>query len=257
MNYFAHGMAFLDRPYVLAGTAVPDWLRVADRQVRLRPEQLKAWWTSAGLNNSERHGPVGQLVRGIRQHLADDHHFHRRDIFFRLWTHFSQEVSIWLDGQNPEGDSGKVVGSEDAGGWARQEAGGWYSAFVGHLLLEVLLDAVLIEKDPQRLEQYYEGLGRVDEHLIQQVVNRISSRPSHRLAPTIAEFRRLQILADYLENQKLLGRLNQVMSRVGLPRLPETFLDFLPPARQLVARHAKDLLAGIPVALSSSWEDEI
>ena len=32
MNYFAHALPFLDRPYFVAGTAVPDWLTVADRR---------------------------------------------------------------------------------------------------------------------------------------------------------------------------------------------------------------------------------
>ena len=36
MNYFAHALPFLDQPYFVAGTAVPDWLSVVDRQVRVR-----------------------------------------------------------------------------------------------------------------------------------------------------------------------------------------------------------------------------
>ena len=36
MNYFAHGRTFIDDPYFLAGTAVPDWLCVVDRRVRAR-----------------------------------------------------------------------------------------------------------------------------------------------------------------------------------------------------------------------------
>jgi hypothetical protein len=40
MNYFAHGIRFLDRPWFLAGTATPDWLSVADRKVRLREKFL-------------------------------------------------------------------------------------------------------------------------------------------------------------------------------------------------------------------------
>ena len=37
MNYFTHALPFLDGdPYFLAGTAVPDWMSVADRQVRVR-----------------------------------------------------------------------------------------------------------------------------------------------------------------------------------------------------------------------------
>ncbi len=36
MNYLAHGWRYTDEPYVLAGTAAPDWLSVIDRKIRLR-----------------------------------------------------------------------------------------------------------------------------------------------------------------------------------------------------------------------------
>ena len=42
MNYFAHGRHFIDQPYLLAGTAVPDWLNVVDRSVRARPARAAA-----------------------------------------------------------------------------------------------------------------------------------------------------------------------------------------------------------------------
>ena len=38
MNYFAHALPFLDQPYFMAGTAVPDWLTVVDRQRGFAPE---------------------------------------------------------------------------------------------------------------------------------------------------------------------------------------------------------------------------
>ena len=36
MNYFGHGHRFIDNPFFLAGTAVPDWLSVVNRRVRAR-----------------------------------------------------------------------------------------------------------------------------------------------------------------------------------------------------------------------------
>ena len=46
MNYFAHGYAFVDDPWFLAGTAVPDWLNVSDRGVRVRERQAEPWSTT-------------------------------------------------------------------------------------------------------------------------------------------------------------------------------------------------------------------
>jgi hypothetical protein len=47
MNYLAHALPFLDDPYFVAGTAVPDWLMVADRRVRMRPRYVEPWTRDA------------------------------------------------------------------------------------------------------------------------------------------------------------------------------------------------------------------
>src|SRR5262245_35641363 len=33
MNYLAHGWRFVEEPYLLAGTAAPDWMSVIDRKI--------------------------------------------------------------------------------------------------------------------------------------------------------------------------------------------------------------------------------
>ena len=60
MNYFAHGLAHLDDPYLLAGTAVPDWLNVADRGVRVRSRQAVPFIDDADQS-------LALLARGIIQ----------------------------------------------------------------------------------------------------------------------------------------------------------------------------------------------
>ena len=68
MNYLAHGFRFVDRPWFLAGTAVPDWLAACDRRARVRRERLPA---------------DDALADGMRQHLDDDDRFHRTEAFQR------------------------------------------------------------------------------------------------------------------------------------------------------------------------------
>ncbi len=36
MNYLSHGFRFVDDPYFVAGTALPDWMSVLDRRNRAR-----------------------------------------------------------------------------------------------------------------------------------------------------------------------------------------------------------------------------
>jgi hypothetical protein len=216
MNYFAHALFFLDRPYFMAGTAVPDWLTVADRGARVRPRRAERL--------AEDPQPrTASVAKGVLQHIRDDRRFHQRRVF--------AEVSLELTA------AARQVLEADAG---------FQALFLGHLLAEVLLDASLVAEDPARLEAYWRALDCVDTLLVQQVVNRMTSQPTQRLAPMIASFRRERILRDYLEDGKLLVRLNQVMRRVKLAPLPDGFRDLLPEARRLVEDRKSELLRGIP-----------
>ena len=224
MNYLAHALPFLDRPYLMAGTAVPDWLAVADRSVRLRSRDA----APLAVDPDE---PAAQVAQGVLQHFRDDARFHETRAF--------AESMLAL-----------TVRFRDALG----ADAGFRPGFLGHLLVEVLVDASLAAEDLGRLETYYAALETVDPNRVQQAVNRIARRPTDRLAPMIWAFFRERILWDYLEDAKLLVRLNQVMRRVGLAPLPDAVLGLFPEARQLVDRRRQELLEGIPVP---SPEDQV
>jgi len=216
VNYFAHALPFVDQPYLVAGTGVPDWLAVVDRGVRVRPKSAQRL-----VEDPEPH--VASVARGVLQHIRDDRRFHQSRPFVELSMQLTASVREAL--------------ATDTG---------LQAAFLGHLLVEVLLDASLVAEDSVRLEGYYRALDRVDAGLVEQAVNRMASRPTERLAPMIRRFCREQILWDYLEDGKLFVRLNQVMRRVKLDRLPEAFCRLLPEARRLVEDRKQELLEGIP-----------
>jgi hypothetical protein len=194
MNYFAHAYRFLDDPYFMAGTAVPDWLVVADRQVRVRIRHVEPFVDDAD-------AATAAVARGIRQHLRDDARFHETRAF--------GELSVRVT----------VLAREALGGEA-----GLRPWFLGHLLVEVLLDAALIAEEPGRLEALYRALDAVDPQAIQDAVNRMAPRRTRRLATMVSEFCRLRILRDYLEDGRLMGRLNQVLRRVKQPELPAAIM---------------------------------
>lgn len=216
MNYFAHAYRFLDDPYFAAGTGVPDWLSVADRKVRVRRKHAEPL--------TEDPDPVTAAVaRGVIQHVRDDARFHNTRAFTELALDLTAAVRQALD-----------------------EPSGLRPNFLGHLLVEVLLDASLIADAPARLEAYYAAIESVDGERIQTAVNRMARRPTARLAPAISRFCRERILWDYVEDGKLLLRLNQVMRRVGFARLPDDFRDFFPQTRRRVDARKNELLDGIP-----------
>ncbi len=218
MNYFAHALHFLDDPYLAAGTGVPDWLTVADRRVRVRPE-------SAQRLAADPQPHTASVAAGVLQHIRDDRRFHQSRAF--------AELSLELTAAARE-----TLGTDT----------GFRPVFFGHLLVEVLLDASLLAEDHVRLEAYWRVLDSVDAGLVEQAVNRMASRPTNRLASLISGFCREQILQDYLEDGKLFVRLNQVMRRANLPQLPQSLLGLLPEARRLVENRKIELLEGIPTS---------
>ena len=159
MNYFAHAVPYLDRPWFVAGTATPDWLAVADRAIRLRSKHAEPLLGDAD-------PVVAELAGGILQHLRDDARFHQSRAF--------AETSLELTAQVRD-----VLAGDDS----------LRPAFLGHLLVELLFDATLIQQRPERLAEYYDVLDRLDAR-VEAAVNRLAPRPTRRLATFIDLFRR-------------------------------------------------------------------
>ncbi|MBL9122545.1 MAG: hypothetical protein JNG90_02855 [Planctomycetaceae bacterium] len=225
MNYFAHGHRFLDDPYFVAGTALPDWLNIAARRVRVRSKHALPF-------TGDEDPRVAALARGIVQHHRDDAWFHETPAFVAL----SWELTVLLrDGLPPDE--------------------GFRPSFLGHILVELLLDWELIADEPARLERYYDALAELDPEVVQAGVNRMSPRPIERLAELIPLFTRERFLFDYGRDDRLWFRLNQVLRRVSLAPLPAEFCDLLPEARRRVAAARAGLLAPPAAHPAANHED--
>jgi hypothetical protein len=219
MNYFAHGRHYTHDPYFMAGTCVPDWLGVLDRRNRARSRVAKTLFDDAD-------PIVAALARGVAQHHADDAWFHETPAFFALQA----TLTTIVRGVLPADDRHRP-------------------SFLGHILIELLLDSELITENPGGLANYYAALDGLDPAIVAAAVNRITPRPVERLAEFIPRFSAERFLSDYPEDAKLWFRLNQVMRRVKLPDLPREFLDILPEARTLVRARRVELLTP-PVEMS-------
>ena len=224
MNYFAHGRAFLDEPYFLAGTAVPDWLNVVDRKVRVRPKHAAAFLddlpdVDPDVNHFD--GATAAIARGIQRHHRDDAWFHETRAFAELSLAFTAKIRRFL-----------------------APADDLRPTFIGHILVELLLDAALIARDPERLHAYYRAIDAVDPAVVERAVNRLAPRQTDKLTVFLRVFCRERFLFDYAMDAKLTFRLNQVLRRVGLPPLPDAFADLLPAARAAVDERVDELLAG-------------
>lgn len=212
MNYLAHGIRFLDVPYFLAGTAVPDWLSVVDRKVRVRGRLAE------GLLDDPDEA-TRQIAGGIIRHLSDDQWFHQTRVFAETSMRFAVELRDLLPGDE-----------------------GFRPSFLGHILVEILIDATLIGRDPESAARYYRAIETVSPGKIEAVVNRVSKVPAEGLDRWIERFLQVRFLYDYSRDDTLLFRLEQVMRRVGLPPLGDHLLTWLPTARVVVADCCDQLL---------------
>jgi hypothetical protein len=218
VNYLAHGWHCLDAPYVLAGTAAPDWLGVVDRRLRLRPRNMLRWLEGPDPARAA-------LARGVLRHHADDAWFHQTEAFTGLQLHFAALLREALPGDE-----------------------GFRPSFVGHVLVELLLDAALAQEQPAGLAAYYRALKTLDpQALAAALVPMATPRApadgemagpaaTSRLAMLVERFLEDRFLYDYADDAKLLARLNRVLARVGLPPVPPTLQDLLPALREQVRR---------------------
>ncbi len=214
MNYFAHALRFLDAdPYFVAGTASPDWMSVVDRKVRIRAKYAEPLIATTSDELTR------QVARGAVQHLQDDAWFHRTQGFTEISSQLSRMFRQCLGPSHP-----------------------MRCGFLGHIVTELLLDAVLIERYPQGLDRYYELLDDLDDVQIELAVNQISRGETDQLRWFIPLFRQERFCYDYRLDESLLFRLNRVLMRVKLTALPERVLSVLCDARQIVRSRVRDLL---------------
>ena len=219
MNYFCHGRAFINRPYFLAGTAIPDWMNVTNRRVRVRKKLAIPYVDS----DDEL---IRDLASGVVQHHEDDDWFHRTRAFAEL----SLEFAVRLRDGLPADD-------------------GMRPSFLGHILVELLLDDCLIQEDPPKLDAYYSAVSEVEPNVVAQFIAESTSNERSlfdRFVEFLPRFVEVRFLNDYADNAKLLYRLNNVMDRVGLAHIPDSMLTLLPEMRAAVAARREELLTPNP-----------
>ncbi|QDV46617.1 hypothetical protein Enr13x_65260 [Stieleria neptunia] len=204
MNFLSHAIPYLDHPLVAVCTGVPDFLSVVDRKIRARERMA-----TAALDSDD--GAVRDVATGILHHIRDDRWFHNTSAFVESNLQLAVGLRDLLPGDR-----------------------GFRPMFVGHILIEILLDALWIRDRPELIERYYRLVDDTSPELIQRCVNQITGKPTDRLADAIRRYAEARFLYDYVDHTQLLMRLNQVMRRVGLAELPDSVLPWLQEASELV-----------------------
>ena len=219
----------------VAGTALPDWMSVLDRKNRARrryaEEALERQLQESDHPTSERQAKYS-FIRGVIQHHTDDHWFHSQQLFQELCTQLAVEVRniFAASAVNDESQSREQIDR------------GHQAGFLGHIAIELLLDAYLIEQDPSLLTTYYDCLQTLNPSAVEAAANQVLRKPVDRIKGLIPRFVSERFLDDYVTDSGLRFRLNGVMKRVGLPALPESIDEWLGETRVIIYDQAKALL---------------
>ncbi|MEM1070759.1 MAG: hypothetical protein AAGI63_17780 [Planctomycetota bacterium] len=214
MNFLCHALPYMDEPLVAVATGIPDWLSLVDRRIRARAKAAKPHLQSDD-------AMLRAVARGVVQHVEDDRWFHATRAFAEVNLQLAVQLRDLLPG--------------DAG---------FRPTFVGHILVEMLLDSFWVRDDRNLCDQYYDAVATVPSEDVQRCVNVITGNPTDGLVAVMERFSEMQFLYDYTDRSRLLFRVNQVLRRVRLPPLPETLLEWLPDAEKLVESRRRELLAG-------------
>lgn len=200
-----------------AGTCLPDWLGMVNRRVRVRRPQVQAF-----LKETDDHDDRIAVAQGIARHLQDDDSFHNAIPFLETCN----SISTLMREHCPDST-------------------GHRSAFVGHIMTELLLDASIETDQPGTLDRYYQAIERVPSHLLESTVNAIASTPIVDLARFMDKYLSSRFLFDYLTDDGLLHRMNGILQRVSLEPIPDTCRWILREARVIVYARRTDLLRAV------------
>lgn len=223
MNSFAHALPFLERnPYFAIGCALPDWLGAVDRRCRVRKNGASPF-----LENDD--SLKRNLAGGVIQHIEDDRWFHQGERFTELSMEFAVELRELL-----------------------VDDPGFRPGFLGHIIIELLLDGYLHENNEGKLEQFYSMVASADSAAIQDAVNEMATRSTSKLMDYFPIFLKVRYLFDYVDDELLTMRTNHVLKRVKLNSVSDNFVNWIPSARKRVYESADDLLFKFASPISST-----
>jgi hypothetical protein len=209
VNYLAHGFLHVDDPWFVAGTALPDWLRVLGKRLRLEPASVERLSDDDSV----------RLARGVLRHQDDDRRFHSSAAF--------------ADARHEVAERLRAVLPRDAG---------HRPSFIAHVLVEMELDASISDEDPMRLEAYYAALAQLEPEDVAAAARRLDPDIPDRLPDLFRRFVSDRFLADYQAPDRLFSRLNLVLRRARQPILPHGAIRVLPAARRSVEARRDELL---------------
>jgi len=234
LNFLAHAWVLPDgggrhrfsgEPELVLGSALPDLLSAFDRRApRLAGDAVPAL-EAAG---------ASELARGVRAHQVADACFHDLPAF--------REACSALR---------PVAGRLNAAG---EKVRGF---FLAHIVLEVLLDAVLLERELDLALHFYGSLEQADVAAAVRATSEAAGSPRDErgFARFATRFVEARFLEDYREDAGATKRVARVLERARQPLGPRgeaLLLDEIPGARTIVRERADSLLSPVRLGVEQA-----
>lgn len=205
MNLVAH--FYLDRDrvnsYFIVGAATPDLLSIYNSSLRIKSRHLKK------MDDDQSGRITPTFLAGLQRHFFADGVFHTSPLFQQQ----TKRISNMLVSYFPELDIQRKF-------------------FVGHILLELMMDKVLIDQNPGILESYYghfESLQPFKELRKASELALGNELPNYEAY--MNKFIRRRYLYDYANFNHLAWILRRILRRVSIRNSQylqtETFLRLM------------------------------
>ncbi|MEM0995846.1 MAG: hypothetical protein AAGN35_02150 [Bacteroidota bacterium] len=205
MNFISHFYA--DRgvqdALFIVGTVTPDLMSIYNAKYRVKNSHLNKFDRLA-------HPEVPRsFLKGLERHFFVDRIFHDSDNFRRETERISQELPLRL----PQYDIQRKF-------------------FIGHLLLELLMDKIIIDRDPRILEEFYGHFADARQYApLQQFTGLVAGHTLGTYVSFLRKFYENKYLYKYQEYAHLIWVLGQLLRRVRVESRDflhaPAFLDYM------------------------------
>lgn len=189
MNFLAHHVIatrFLTPaaplPAYVVGSALPDLLPLAARRVRLRPTLVEHQPVPTAKDES--------LRAGVLVHLATDAAFHKTRAFAEA-----------------QAEAGRLLTQTPFAGIRVRRF------FVAHVLVELVLDAVLLRRDPAIADDFYAAFAAADYSSVTRWTEAAVGQSLPSLPAVLTRFAASRYLCQYGEDEGVATGLSRLCAR--------------------------------------------
>jgi hypothetical protein len=176
-----------DNKYYNIGLVLPDLARAHIPKLRINPYRNIEFTTEE----------IGAINRGCNRHFESDRKFHNWATFVRL----SQEA---IDQIRESGD--KDLDRD---------------YFISHILVEILLDKILLEQNPNLAEEFYTMINSVEMDWILKYLRYSGLQDDELFKGNHRRFMKATFLKKYTSIENAISMLEQVAIRASLKEFTE------------------------------------